>query len=341
MIGGASEQHELTADARDARQRLDKFLAGRLAHLSRSRLQALIKAGHVARAGATLSEPGMRVNEGDTISVIVPPPEPAVPRPEAIALHIVFEDADLVVVDKPAGLIVHPGAGAPAGTLVNALIAHCGDSLSGIGGVKRPGIVHRLDKDTSGLLVAAKNDAAHRGLARQFASHGRDGGLERAYLALVWGVPERRQGTISAPLARSTANRLKRAVTARGGKEAVTRYKVLRAFGDAAALVECRLETGRTHQIRVHMAHIGHPLMGDMVYGAGFKTRASKLSQKARAALDALGRQALHAALLGFIHPATGEPLRFEAPPPADMQALIDALGQQRQTPADKFRSGR
>jgi 23S rRNA pseudouridine1911/1915/1917 synthase len=327
MTGGASEQHELTADARDARQRLDKFLAGRLTHLSRSRLQALIKAGHVARAGATLSEPGTRVNEGDVFRVAIPPPEPAVPEAEAIALRIVFEDADLVVIDKPAGLIVHPGAGAPAGTLVNALIAHCGDSLSGIGGVKRPGIVHRLDKDTSGLLVAAKNDAAHRDLARQFASHGRDGGLERAYLALVWGVPERRQATISAPLARSTANRLKRAVAARGGKEAVTHYKVLRAFGDVAALVECRLETGRTHQIRVHMAHIGHPLMGDMVYGAGFKTRAAKLSQKARAALDALGRQALHAALLGFTHPATGEKLRFEAPPPASMQALVEALG--------------
>ena len=327
MNGGTSEEHEFTAGAADARQRLDKVLAGRLGHLSRSRLQALIRAGHVSKAGATLSEPGTRVNEGDVFRVVVPPPQPAVPEAEQIPLKIVYEDGDLIVIDKPAGLVVHPGAGAPKGTLVNALIAHCGDGLSGIGGVKRPGIVHRLDKDTSGLLVAAKNDATHRGLAGQFASHGRYGGLKRAYLALVWGVPERRQGTVSAALARSPASRLKRAVTARGGKEAVTRYKVLRAFGDVAALVECRLKTGRTHQIRVHMAHIGHPLMGDMVYGAGFKTRAAKLSQNARAALDALGRQALHAALLGFTHPVTGKQLRFEASPPADMQSLIDALG--------------
>ncbi|MDP2621136.1 MAG: RluA family pseudouridine synthase [Hyphomicrobiales bacterium] len=331
MTGGTSESHEFTAGAADARQRLDKFLAGRLCRLSRSRLQALIRAGHVSRAGATLCEPGTRVNEGDKIRVTIPPPAPAAPLPEDIPLRIVYEDGDLIVIDKQAGLIVHPGAGAPKGTLVNALIAHCGDSLSGVGGVKRPGIVHRLDKDTSGLLVAAKNDTAHRGLARQFASHGRDGGLERAYLALVWGVPARRKGTVSAPLARAPAARTKRAVSERG-KEAVTHYKVLRAFGAVAALVECRLETGRTHQIRVHMAHIGHPLMGDRVYGAGFKTRASKLSNEARAALDALGRQALHAALLGFAHPVTGEKLRFEAPPPADMQALIEALGGNERT---------
>ena len=325
MTGGVSEEYTFAADASSARQRLDKFLSDRLKHLSRSRLQALIKAGHVSRAGATLVEPGTRVNEGDMVRVTVPPPEPAAPAAENIPLDIVYEDAHLIVIDKPAGLIVHPGAGAKRGTLVNALIAHCGDSLSGIGGVRRPGIVHRLDKDTSGLLVVAKTDAAHRGLAAQFARHGRDGVLERAYLALVWGSPERRSGTISAPLDRSATNRLKRAVSTRG-RPAITHYKVLRVFAETASLIECRLETGRTHQIRVHMAHIGHPLLGDAVYGAGFKSRASKLPQRARAALEALGRQALHATLLGFTHPVSGKKLSFEAPPPADMQVLIAAL---------------
>ncbi len=215
---------------------------------------------------------------------------------------------------------------------MNALIGHCGDSLSGIGGVKRPGIVHRLDKDTSGLLVAAKSDAAHAGLSEQFASHGADGRLERAYLAVVWGVPPRIKGVVDAPLSRSTHSRVKIAVAAEGaGRHAVTHYDVLEVFSDAkgepvAALVRLLLETGRTHQIRVHMAHIGHPLLGDPVYGRGFQTRAARLEEPAREALAALGRQALHAAELGFEHPVTGRPLSFQADPPADLARLIAAL---------------
>jgi 23S rRNA pseudouridine1911/1915/1917 synthase len=247
-----------------------------------------------------------------------------------MALRIVYEDDDLIVIDKPAGLVVHPAAGHDSGTLVNALIAHCGDSLSGIGGVKRPGIVHRLDKDTSGLLVIAKNDRAHQGLAAQFADHGRSGPLERAYLALVWGIPERQRGTVEAPLARSQHNREKIAVVGEErGRYAITHYELIEALPAAepvASLVRCELETGRTHQIRVHMAHIGHPLLGDLVYGAGYKTKANRLTQARQAALKALGRQALHAAVLGFEHPRTGAFLRFESPLPADMTALLESL---------------
>jgi 23S rRNA pseudouridine1911/1915/1917 synthase len=258
--------------------------------------------------------------------VRLPPPEPASPEAQHIPLNIVFEDEHLIVIDKPAGLVVHPAAGHRSGTLVNALIAHCGASLSGIGGVMRPGIVHRLDKDTSGLLVVAKTDQAHRGLAEQFAEHGRDGRLERVYLALVWGVPERYRGTIEASLARSASNRQKIAVSrATTARRAVTRYEVKKDFG-VASLVECRLETGRTHQIRVHLAHAGHPLLGDQTYGKGFASSASRLSEEARQALAALGRQALHAAVLGFEHPVTGEPMRFTSPPPADFARLLSAL---------------
>lgn len=326
MSEPASGKFEFVAAAADARTRLDRFLAGRLPGFSRSRLQALIRAGHVTRAGATIGEPATRVNEGDCIGVTVPPAEPAEPEAEAIPLDIVHEDADLIVVNKPAGLVVHPAPGNRSGTLVNALIAHCGDSLSGIGGVRRPGIVHRLDKDTSGLMIVAKTDRAHRGLAAQFAAHGRDGALERIYLAVVWGVPGRGHGEIDAPLERSPSNRRKRAVGGAGARPARTSYRVLRAYGDVAALVECRLATGRTHQIRVHMAHIGHPLLGDELYGRGFRSRAAKLSEAARAALAGLGRQALHAAVIGFNHPAGGAHLRFERPSPPAMQALIDAL---------------
>jgi 23S rRNA pseudouridine1911/1915/1917 synthase len=236
----------------------------------------------------------------------------------------------LIVIDKPAGLVVHPAAGNHTGTLVNALIAHCGASLSGIGGVARPGIVHRLDKDTTGLMVVAKTDRAHRGLAAQFADHGRTGPLERGYLALVWGAPGRPQGTVDAPLGRSTRNREKIEIRRTGGREAITHYRVEEKYGPAerplAALVECQLETGRTHQIRVHLASLGHPVVGDRAYGSGFATKTALLPEPARALAAAFPRQALHAFLLGFEHPVTGEEMRFEAPLPADMEELVEAF---------------
>jgi 23S rRNA pseudouridine1911/1915/1917 synthase len=328
--GGTSEV--VTVGPQEAGERLDRFLAHRLPHLSRSRLQALIRAGRVTRDGAAVGDLGHRTKAGETYSVEVPEPEPAAPQAEAMPLAIVHEDANLIVIDKPAGLTVHPGPGHAAGTLVNALIAHCGASLSGIGGVRRPGIVHRLDKDTSGLLVVAKSDRAHRGLAEQFAAHGADGRLERRYLAIVWGTPERRRGAIDAALARSRANRTKISVVSEAaGRRAVTRYEVLATYpkGEAkptASLLRLTLETGRTHQVRVHLAHIGHPLLGDMTYGAGFKASARKLGAEAQAALAALGRQALHAAELAFVHPVTGQRLRFTSPLPADMAHLVATL---------------
>jgi len=309
-------------------ERLDRVLARALPDLSRSRLQDLIRAGRVCVGDAAVLEPSAKTPGGARIVVSLPPAAAAEPAGEAIPLAVVYEDTDLVVIDKPAGLVVHPAAGHETGTLVNALIAHCGGSLSGIGGVRRPGIVHRLDKDTSGLMVAAKNDRAHQSLSAQFADHGRTGALERAYLALAWGAPDRPRGVVDAALDRSAHNREKMAVVAPGrGRHAVTRYAVEESFGDGlACLLRCELETGRTHQIRVHMTHIGHPLLGDAVYGTGFKTKANRLPARAREALDALGRQALHATVLGFAHPATGSVLRFESPLPADMERLRDAL---------------
>src|SRR5215470_5536676 len=256
-----------------------------------------------------------RKNAGEQITVKVPASEPALPRGEAIELDILYEDDTLIVINKPKGMVVHPAAGNWTGTLVNALIAHCGASLSGIGGVRRPGIVHRLDKNTTGLMVVAKTDRAHKALAQQFADHGRTGALERGYLAFVWGIPDRPKGTIDKPIGRHQRARDRMAVRA-GGREAVTHFEVLERYGGrdgkpVASLLACRLETGRTHQIRVHLAHLGHPLMGDPVYGAGFKTRASRLPPDAAQALAALGRQALHAYLLVIAHPLTGEPLEF------------------------------
>ena len=250
---------------------------------------------------------------------------------------MVYEDEHLIVVDKQAGMVVHPAAGNWDGTLVNALLHHCGDSLSGIGGVARPGIVHRLDKDTSGLLVVAKNDQTHKGLSEQFADHGRTGPLERAYLALVWGAPTRKNGTIDVPLGRSTKNRQKIAVVPQQqydqgrGKYAITHYELMETYFDTdgmvrVGLMRCKLETGRTHQIRVHLAHIHHPLLGDHTYGAGFKASARNLPQKAQTALVNLNRQALHAAMLGFEHPATGEEMRFESKLPDKLQHLLDQL---------------
>ncbi len=315
-----------------AGQRLDKALAALAPDLSRTRIQAIAADGHVTVNGKPETTTSRKLVIGDEIGLTRPPAVEPTPLGEDIDLDVVHEDADLIVIDKPAGLVVHPAGGHETGTLVNALIAHCGASLSGIGGVKRPGIVHRLDKDTSGLMVAAKNDATHKALSLQFADHGRSGPLERAYVALVWGVPARKAGTIRTFIDRSTANREKMAVTAEGrGREAITHYEVLRSFPGAdgkpaCAEVECRLETGRTHQIRVHMAHIGHPLLGDAVYGAGYRTKAKLLPVAAQASLAALGRQALHAAVLGFEHPATGETLRFESEPPAAMRDLIASL---------------
>jgi 23S rRNA pseudouridine1911/1915/1917 synthase len=279
--------------------------------------------------GAVVTDPAHKIRPGQSIAVTLPRPVPPEPQAEAIPLHVVHEDRDVIVIDKPAGLVVHPGAGNERGTLVNALIAHCGDSLSGIGGVKRPGIVHRLDKDTTGLLVVAKNDAAHASLAAQFAAHGRDGRLERAYLALVWGSPERPKGTIRTGLARSSANRRKIAVSgSAAAREAITHYELVERFGDppVASLLRCRLETGRTHQIRVHMAHIGHPLLGDPAYGAHFRSSSSRLSDTARNALKSLKRQALHAYLLSFEHPRSGKRMTFETQPPPDLACLLAAL---------------
>ena len=324
--------HETVLVAGDeAGERLDRVLAKHIAHLSRTRLKALILAGEVAIGGATIRDPGHHVNAGDQVVVTLPPPEPAEPEAEEIPLAVVYEDGDIIIIDKPAGLVVHPAAGHHSGTLVNALIAHCGDSLSGIGGVKRPGIVHRLDKDTSGLLVVAKNDRAHRSLAAQFADHGRTGDLTRGYLAFVWGSPLRPKGTINAPIDRHPRSRIRMAVR-EGGREAVTHWTVLERYPGTggrpvASLIECRLETGRTHQIRVHLAHAGHPLLGDDLYGPGFKTKAAHLAPEAQAALAALGRQALHAYLLGFNHPTRKDYMEFRSELPADLARLRHSLG--------------
>jgi len=333
-----SSTETVSVAAEDAGARLDRLLAARIPALSRSRLKALILDGQVsiqpasvksAEAARTILDPSAEVKSGDVITVNLPPPQDAAPAGEDIPLAIVYEDDDLIVIDKPAGLVVHPAAGHATGTLVNALIAHCGASLSGIGGVKRPGIVHRLDKDTTGLMVVAKNDRAHQALSKQFAEK-LESGLTRGYLALVWGAPERPRGTIDAPLDRHPTAREKQAVR-KGGRDAVTHWELRETFADAdgkpvASLIECLLETGRTHQIRVHLAHIGHPILGDETYGTGFKTKAARLSPQARAALDALGRQALHAAILGFTHPTSGDRLEFESPLPADMARLATAL---------------
>ncbi|MEZ5856581.1 MAG: RluA family pseudouridine synthase [Hyphomicrobiaceae bacterium] len=312
--------------------RLDRILAACIVDLSRSRLQALIKSGAVTVEGRTICDPGLRVKPGETYRIDVPEPTPAMPEPEAIPLKVVFEDDQIIVVDKPAGLVVHPAAGHASGTLVNALIAHCGDSLSGIGGVRRPGIVHRLDKDTSGLLVVAKTDAAHQDLSEQFRQHGADGRLERRYQALVWGCPIRPRGVVDAPLHRSRANRTKIAVSESGdARHAITHFEVIETFKDAkgqplASLLELVLETGRTHQIRVHMAHIGHPVLGDKTYGAGFVTRAARLGADARSALEHLDRQALHAAHLAITHPLTQRPLAFHSDLPSDIAGVLEAL---------------
>jgi len=318
------------ADASHADMRLDRFLSLRLPELSRTRVQNLIRQGHVSSGRATIVDVKYRVKPGERFAIQVPPAALPEPAAETIPLNVVYEDDPLIVIDKPAGLVVHPGAGHAAGTLVNALIAHCGASLSGIGGVARPGIVHRLDKDTSGLMVVAKTDQAHRALAKQFADHGRTGELERGYLALVWGAPPRKHGTIDAPIGRHPASRTKMTVLPAKGREAVTHWRVVETFGHGkepiASLIECTLETGRTHQVRVHLAHIGHPLIGDPLYGKGFKSKLRKLPEPLQDKLAALSRQALHAERLAFTHPVDGTLLKFNSPLPPDLAEIVAAF---------------
>ncbi|MDQ8732466.1 RluA family pseudouridine synthase [Bradyrhizobium sp. LHD-71] len=321
---------EIVVSEEEAGGRLDRVLAVRLSELSRSRLKALIVAGRVSIGGRPVHDPAQHVKSSEVIVVDVPPAEPAEPAAEDIPLEVIHEDEAIIVINKPAGLVVHPAAGHASGTLVNALIAHCGASLSGIGGVKRPGIVHRLDKDTTGVLIAAKTDRAHKSLTDQFADHGRTGVLRRAYVALVWGAPKLPSGTIDLPIDRHRTAREKMAVRT-GGREAITHWQVIERFTDkdgtpVASALLCELETGRTHQIRVHLAHAGHPLLGDDVYGSGFKTKAVRLDAKARALLEGLGRQALHAAHLTIAHPLTGEEMSFDADWPEDMAKLAQAL---------------
>jgi 23S rRNA pseudouridine1911/1915/1917 synthase len=314
---GGIQTIDVRLEAAHAGWRLDRALAATLPSLSRERLKTLIRSGALERSGTAVRDPATKVRGDERFLLAVPEPEPAHNVPQDIPLRVIFEDDHLLVIDKPAGLVVHPAAGNRDGTLVNALLHHCRGSLSGIGGVARPGIVHRIDKDTSGLLVVAKTDVAHEGLAKQFAAHS----IDRRYLAIVSGVPKASEGTIDAPLARSAANRKKIAIVAGGrGKRAVTHWKRLTVLSDAA-LAECRLETGRTHQVRVHMASIGHPLLGDSVYGGIPKTH--------RRLLNDLGfhRQALHAAELGFVHPVTKHRLSFASAMPPDMQELFNALG--------------
>ena len=317
LFVGGSQTIDIRLQPAHAGWRLDRALAAAVPTLSRERLKTLIRTGAVESAGKPLRDPATKVRGDESLRVAVPAPLPAHNEPQDIPLNVVFEDEHLLVVNKPAGLVVHPAAGNLDGTLVNALLHHCGGSLSGIGGVARPGIVHRIDKDTSGLLVVAKTDVAHEGLAKQFAAHS----IDRRYLAIVSGVPRMSEGKIDAPLARSATNRKKIAIVeGNRGKRAVTHWRRLNVLKDSA-LVECRLETGRTHQVRVHMASIGHPLLGDPVYGRSGKTHGKLLKELQ------FHRQALHAAELGFTHPVTKHRLSFSSAMPPDMQELFNALG--------------
>lgn len=327
MTSSASET--VTIAESEAGMRIDRVLAAHLGTLSRSRLKALIIAGQVKVATRTIRDPAAAVKSGDVVTISLPPPEPAKPKGEKIPLDIVYEDDAIIIIDKPKGLVVHPAAGHASGTLVNALISHCGASLSGVGGVRRPGIVHRLDKDTTGLMVVAKTDSAHRSLAKQFAEKSA-GPLKRGYLAFVWGAPARPRGTIDAPLGRHPHARDRQAVRT-DGRTAITHWELVERYTDArgksvAALLNCTLETGRTHQIRAHLAHAGHPLLGDATYGTGYKTKVSRLGTTAGTAVETLGRQALHAYLLNIEHPETGDLLEFQSELPGDLRRLRHAL---------------
>ncbi len=308
----------------DKKQRLDKFLAKVMPDFSRSQLQRLIADGNVLTEDVVISDNSYKVKIGDSFTVIVPPAEEAEPLAENIPLEVVYEDDDLLVVNKPAGMTVHPAAGVSRGTLVNALLFHCRGSLSGIGGVKRPGIVHRIDRETSGLLVVAKNDKVHRFLSEQFAEHS----IERTYYAVVYGVPNPLSGRIEGNIGRSSADRKKMAIVTSGGKPAVTHYKTLKTFKNAVSLVQCNLETGRTHQIRVHLTSVGNALVGDKVYVKNHKTAVS-LPQSLKNYVNDFPRQALHAKSLGFVHPRTEKFMQFDSELPSDMEELVHKLSEQ------------
>ena len=331
------ELRRLAAAPEAAGERLDKWLSGALADVSRTRVQALIEGGAVKLDGAAITDTKHKVRAGAEYAVLIPPPEEAAPEPQDIPLDVLFEDEHLIVLNKPPHFSVHPGPAHPDGTLVNALLHHCAGQLSGIGGVARPGIVHRLDMDTSGVMVAAKTDRAHQGLAKLFAKHD----IERVYMALVRGGLRPRAGTIQTYLGRAGADRLRvkiLSMNSPAGKEAITHYETAEIFGaqagsaagtPAASLALCTLETGRTHQIRAHLAHTGAPVLGDALYNASgaFKPEGEgPVVAEAREAVKSFGRQALHAAILGFVHPVTKEEMRFEAPPPADFEALLEVL---------------
>jgi len=322
MPDALPERIEIVAGPDAAGQRTDRFLADAIGTVSRSRVKGLMLDGAVLRDGTPLRDPAEAVRAGARFLVQRPALVPATPQPQAIPFDILYEDRDLIVLDKPAGLVVHPAPGNEDGTLVNALLAHCGDTLPGIGGERRPGIVHRLDKDTSGIMVVAKTEAALTRLSAAFAA--RD--LDRAYVALAWGTPAALQGEVEGAIGRDPRDRKRMALVSRGGKAALTRYRMLRTWAPAATLMECVLATGRTHQIRVHMASIGHPLVGDPVYLRRIPAAAKALLPTLRGALLDFPRQALHAARLGFAHPRTGEAMHFERPMPPDMLALVAAL---------------
>ncbi|SCA58021.1 Ribosomal large subunit pseudouridine synthase D [Candidatus Terasakiella magnetica] len=317
-----TDTFEITTQDKDQGIRLDKLLSLGESGLSRSRLKALIEEGVVTLSGQTITDPSLRVKSGQCFSFKIPEAKEYEPEPEDIALEIVYEDDDLIVLNKPAGMVVHPAAGNYTGTLVNALLHHCGDSLSGIGGVKRPGIVHRLDKETSGLMVVAKNDIAHVALSEQFAEHS----LERAYLAVVWGLPEPKKGRIEGNIGRSPQNRKKMAVVTKGGKTAATNYSLVKQIGLHASLVECRLETGRTHQIRVHMSNKSNTVVGDALYGRTPPRFLRLLNAEQKAEFSGFQRHALHAYIIGFLHPRTKEEMHFENDLPSEINELCDFL---------------
>jgi 23S rRNA pseudouridine1911/1915/1917 synthase len=329
-MAGKDKAITVRAPASATGERLDAVLAAAIDGLSRSRIKALIVDGHLSQDGVTLRQPSHKVAAGDRFTLVVPDAAPAVPQGQDIPLVVLYEDDDLIVIEKPAGLVVHPAPGNPDRTLVNALIAHCGPALTGIGGVRRPGIVHRLDKDTSGVMVAAKTAAAHASLSAQFAARS----IDRAYRAIAWSAPRPPAGDIETLIGRSSRNRKKMAVVSRNGKPALTHYETERILGPAAAplasLLTCTLSTGRTHQIRVHLAHIGHPLIGDPVYGRAPRRqrnrRGSAIPAEARAIMAAFPRQALHAFRLGLDHPVTGKRQVFETLLPEDMVTLINNL---------------